>query len=239
MQNKTDFLDLPRDQQKAIIESLIFASEDVINFKTLFKLLITNEPIFFADKESNDLTNKTGEITIDDEIAEKNNFTADALDGMIKEINQELINTGRPYQIVNFAGGYQFSTLPHYGYFVHNYIKSKTKRRLSQASMETLSIIAYKQPITKPEIEQIRGVNSNEIVNSLIEKNFVKIVGRKNVLGKPLLFATTQDFLKTFGLHSLDDLPKLREIEDIANSLSNESSNSNDDFTIVIKRDEE
>ncbi len=235
MQNKTDFLELPRDQQKAIIEALIFSSEEVLNYKTLYKLLITNEPIFSVERESDE--NNVNEITIDDEIAEKNNFTTEILEEMIHEINQELINTGRPYQIVNFAGGYQFATLPHYGYFVHNYIKSKTKRRLSQASMETLSIIAYKQPITKPEIEQIRGVNSNEIVNSLIEKNFVKIVGRKDVLGKPLLFATTQDFLKTFGLHSLDDLPRLREIEDIANSLSSEQSTEKDDFTIVIKRE--
>ncbi len=211
------FLQLPREEQKAIIEAIIFASDDIVTFKTLYKLLITNEslpPVELNEKSSDD------ELTLDDEIAKSINFTPEILDEMIRDINQDLINTGRPYQIVNYANGYQFATLSHYGQYIYDFLKSKTKRRLSQAALETLAIIAYRQPITKAEVEQIRGVNSGEIINSLVEKNLVRIVGRKEVLGKPLLFGTTQDFLKIFGLRSLEDLPKLREIDEIAEELA-------------------
>lgn len=235
MQNETNFLSLPHDEQKSIIEAVIFASDEVITYKTLYKLLVTHESILPNDESGFD--SATGEMTIDSEIAEQNNFTPQSLEEIIQSINQDLINTGRPFQIVNFANGYQFATLQHYGAYIHNLIKTKTKRRLSQASMETLAIIAYKQPVTKPEIEQIRGVNSNEIVNALIEKNLVRIAGRKDVLGKPLLYATTSDFLKTFGLKSIDDLPRLREIDDIAAELSG-ANDETDDMTITITKSE-
>lgn len=236
MYNDNLFLKLPREEQKTIIEAIIFASDETVTFRTLYKLLITNETINPNEDAAYD-SSSTGELTIDDEIAKSLNFTPDTLAEIIKDINQDLINTGRPYQIVNYANGYQFATLTHYGEYIHNLLKSKTKRRLSQAALETLSIIAYKQPITKPEIEQIRGVNSNEVVNALIEKNLVKIAGRKDVLGKPLLYGTTNDFLKIFGIRSLDDLPKLREIDDIAAELSG-SSEDEKDLTISISRDE-
>ena len=91
----------------------------------------------------------------------------------------------------------------------------KSKRRLSQAALETLAIIAYKQPITKPELEQIRGVNSDYILNTLLEKNLITITGRAETIGRPLLYGTTTEFLKYFGLYNLSDLPKPREIEEI------------------------
>jgi len=83
--------------------------------------------------------------------------------------------------------------------------------------LETLAIIAYQQPITKPEIEEIRGTNSSEIVNSLLEKNLIQIVGRKDSPGRPFLFGTTNEFLKLFGLNSLDELPNLNEIKSFVN----------------------
>lgn len=228
------FLQLPYEEQKAIIEAIIFASDEVVTFKTLYKLLITNESVppreDYEDKKSN-------ELTIDDEIAASINFTPEILEQMIRDINQDLINTGRPYQIVNYANGYQFATLSHYGQYIHQFLKSKTKRRLSQAALETLSIIAYRQPITKAEVEQIRGVSSGEIINSLVEKNLVRIVGRKEVLGKPLLFGTTQDFLKVFGLRSLEELPKLREIDEIAEEMTQPQKES-DELTIAITKEE-
>lgn len=235
LKNENIFLQLPREEQKAIIEAIIFASDEVVTFKTLYKLLITNESI--PPREDDD-EKKSTELTIDDEIAENINFTPEILDEMIRDINQDLINTGRPYQIVNYANGYQFATLSHYGQYIHNFLKSKSRRRLSQAALETLAIIAYRQPITKAEVEQIRGVSSGEIINSLVEKNLVRIVGRKEVLGKPLLFGTTQDFLKVFGLRSLDDLPKLREIEEIAEELSKPDSQDYEEITIAITKEE-
>ncbi|HPP39774.1 MAG TPA: SMC-Scp complex subunit ScpB [Candidatus Kapabacteria bacterium] len=228
------FLQLPREEQKAIIEAIIFASDEIVSFKTLYKLLITNEslpPVEVGEKNSD-------ELTIDDEIAKSINFTPEILEEMIRDINQDLINTGRPYQIVNYANGYQFATLSHYGQYIYSFLKSKTKRRLSQASLETLAIIAYRQPITKAEVEQIRGVNSGEIINSLVEKNLVRIVGRKEVLGKPLLFGTTQDFLKIFGLRSLEDLPKLREIDEIAEELAHPQKEEEETVTFSISKEE-
>jgi len=92
--------------------------------------------------------------------------------------------------------------------------------------MEVLSIIAYKQPITKAEIEQIRGVNSNEIVNSLLEKTLIEIVGRKDVLGHPLIYGTTREFLKVFGLKDISDLPKYNEFEEILRERTNQLEDS-------------
>ena len=114
---------------------------------------------------------------------------------------------------------FQYATAQNLVYTSKNF-SNIIKKRLTQASIETLSIIAYKQPITKPEIEQIRGVNSSEIINSLVEKNLVESTGRKDVLGKPLLYKTTDNFLKVFGLQTLDDLPRLKDFDEIVD-LSN------------------
>lgn len=146
-------------------------------------------------------------------------LTTKYIEDLIDEININLNETGRPYHIINVAGGYQFATRPEYGKLATRLAKAKAKRRLSQATLETLAIIAYKQPISKPEIERIRGVNSAEIVNSLIEKNLVKSAGRSDGLGKAILFATTDEFLKSFGLRSLEDLPKLRELEELSQDI--------------------
>lgn len=143
---------------------------------------------------------------------------------IIDEINQELTETNRPFKIINVAGGFQYSTKSEFGELLQLIYKSKSKRRLSHASLECLAIIAYKQPISKPEIEQVRGINSNEVVNSLLEKNLIEIVGRKDVLGKPLIYGTTNEFLRMFGLKGLSDLPKLRELEEITmESLADEN----------------
>jgi segregation and condensation protein B len=90
--------------------------------------------------------------------------------------------------------------------------------------LETLAIIAYRQPITRPEIDQIRGVSSGEIVSSLLDKTIIEIQGRKEAIGKPLLYGTSVDFLKMFGINAIDELPKLRDLEDIAEQLNSESS---------------
>ncbi len=150
---------------------------------------------------------------------QKNDISPIYFEKLIDEINADLTATDRPYLITNVASGYQFATRPEYGKLATQFAKSKAKRRLSQAALETLAIIAYKQPISKPEIEKIRGVNSAEIVNTLIDKNFVKSSGRSDGIGKALLFATTDDFLKSFGLNSLEDLPKLRELEELSQEM--------------------
>ena len=94
-------------------------------------------------------------------------------------------------------------------------MKVKNRRRLTQAALETVAIIAYRQPVTKAEIDAIRGVNTGEIVNSLVERQLVAMVGRSETVGKPLLYGTTEEFLRVFGLNDISDLPKLREIDDL------------------------
>jgi segregation and condensation protein B len=203
------FNGLSREDKRAIIEALIFASDEPLNFETLIKVL-------FFENASNPskLNNPKDDKTIQNELL-KDIELKNEIDNIIQEINLDLLNSNRPYQIVEFGGGWQFATRKEYGRFVNQFFKTKFNRRLSNAALEVLAIIAYKQPITKAEIEQIRGVNSNEVVNSLLEKSFIKIAGRKNVLGRPLMFEVTSDFLRSFGLKSLDDLPKIKEFEDL------------------------
>ncbi|ROL62029.1 SMC-Scp complex subunit ScpB [Bacteroidetes/Chlorobi group bacterium ChocPot_Mid] len=225
MEIKPPFLNLSKDEQKSAIEVLLFAAEEPLTLKYLFDLLIVNiATLNFDDGDSENSDDKPKQISFAQEIMKKYNIAPEYFLELINEINIDLVETNRPFQIINIAGGYQFATRPEYGELLQRLTRTKSKRKFSQASLETLSIIAYKQPVTKAEIEQIRGVNSNEIVNTLLEKNFIKIVGRKDALGKPLLFGTTPLFLKTFGLKSLEDLPKLREIEDIASDESNITS---------------
>jgi segregation and condensation protein B len=144
-------------------------------------------------------------------------ISADEIEVTVEQLNNKYSNEKRAFRIVKVANGYLFSTTEDYAKYVGFLSSEKTKRRLSPAALETLSIIAYKQPITKPEIEAIRGVNSDHIVNSLLEKNLINIKGRSESIGRPLLYATTNEFLKYFGLFSLTDLPKPREIEEIMN----------------------
>lgn len=231
-----DFLKLNTDDQKAAVEVLIFTAEEPISTKQLFNILIYGD---FTFEENADQTseNKTEQVNIIEEIKNKYNFTEDTFIDMIDAINRDLTASGRPFEIVNYGGGFQFSTRREYGFLVQKFLKSKTKKRLSQAALESLAIIAYKQPISKPEIEQIRGVNSNEVVNSLMEKGFVQIAGRSEALGKPLLYATTQEFLRAFGINSLKDLPKLRELDDIA-EVGQATAENISDFVITVNDEE-
>lgn len=141
------------------------------------------------------------------------------LQDLIEELNREFISTGRVFEIVsstiNGITGYIFATRQEHGEMLARLVKSKTKKRMSQAALETLAIVAYRQPISKPELEIVRGVNSGEIINKLLEKNLVTIVGRSEAVGKPLLYGTTEDFLRLFGLQTLEDLPKLRELDEL------------------------
>jgi segregation and condensation protein B len=133
----------------------------------------------------------------------------------IRELNAEYVQTGRPFRIIQVAGGFQYATMPEFAEWLGRMIKEKSRRKLTQATIETLSVIAYKQPVTKPEIEAIRGVNADYAIQKLMERGLVTIVGRAATPGRPLLYGTTQDFLKHFGINDLSELPKPREIDEI------------------------
>ena len=117
----------------------------------------------------------------------------------------------RGMNIMEIAGGYQLLSNPDYAQAIRDFYKTQKKEKLSKPALETLAIIAYKQPVTRLDIELIRGVNSDGVVNHLLIKDLLKIAGRKDVAGKPYLYATTKRFLEYFGLKSLFDLPKLEE----------------------------
>jgi segregation and condensation protein B len=140
------------------------------------------------------------------EILEVTPTVADRLAGELAALY-----TGRGTQVSRVAGGYQIATRPEYGPFVAKLHKPE-RFRLSRAALETLAIVAYKQPITRPEIEVIRGVNSDSPVDTLSQYELICEVGRKEAPGRPLLYRTTDSFLGTFGLDSVDDLPQLDSI---------------------------
>ncbi|HVG56570.1 MAG TPA: SMC-Scp complex subunit ScpB [Vicinamibacterales bacterium] len=119
-------------------------------------------------------------------------------------------------QLVDVAGGYQIVTRPQLHEWVRRLFHERSSQKLTVQGLETLAVIAYKQPITALEIGEIRGVNTSGVVSTLLERHLVKIVGRKNVVGRPFLYATTKEFLIRFGLKDLNDLPK---IEDMAEAL--------------------
>ena len=126
----------------------------------------------------------------------------------IKDLNAEYESTGRSFRVDQVAGGFQILTLPEYGDFLKKLHQREADAKLTKAALETLALIAYKQPILRANIEAIRGVACGETIRSLMEKHLVKIAGRAEEPGRPILYGTTKRFLELFGLNSLKDLPQ-------------------------------
>ncbi len=130
----------------------------------------------------------------------------------IRRLNEQYEQTGRSFRVEQVAGGYQLLTLPEYGPYLKRLHQREADAKLTKAALETLAIIAYKQPILRVDIEAIRGVACGETIRSLMEKRLVKIAGRAEEPGRPILYGTTKRFLELFGLNSLKDLPKSEEL---------------------------
>ena len=143
--------------------------------------------------------------------SEQAKVTGKAISDAVERLNAAYEATGRTFRIEQLAGGLQIMTLPEYEAVLASLHKSRQQARLSPAAMETLAIVAYKQPILRAEIEAVRGVACGEVLRSLMERHMVKIVGRAEELGRPMLYGTTKAFLEVFGLKSLKDLPKAEE----------------------------
>lgn len=227
------FFTLERSEQLRALEALIFASEEPLSNRSLHRLLVLEDPTQM-DPGQQQLPLDGQEQTVPEIILPTFDVPKGFFEELVDEINDELQRSMRPYRVVKIAGGYQFATTPQYGNLVQRLLKAKNRKRLTQAAMETIAIIAYRQPITKGEIDAIRGVNAGEVVNSLVEKQLVAMVGRAETPGKPLLYGTTEDFLRVFGLNSLSDLPKLREIDDL---LKTTTTMIDMDETISIQTD--
>jgi len=146
--------------------------------------------------------------------------TADEIKQAIDEIQKEFGNRKNGMTILEIAGGYQMLSNPLYANYVRSFYKTKHKEKLSNPALEALAIVAYKQPVTRADIEIIRGVNSDGVVVHLLEKELIKCVGRKDIPGRPYLYGTTKQFLEYFGLKSLSDLPKLEEFPGLQPSSS-------------------
>ena len=151
-------------------------------------------------------------------------FTAGDLQGIIKQIQSEYESQKRGMKVIEIAGGYQMLSNPLYVTYVRELYKTKHKEKLSKPALESLAIIAYKQPVTRTEIELIRGVNSDGVVVHLLEKELIKIVGRKDIQGKPFLYGTTKQFMEYFGLRALEDLPKLEEFSHLQPAYEKETA---------------
>jgi segregation and condensation protein B len=133
----------------------------------------------------------------------------------IDALNEQYQRAGHGFTIAEVGGGFQMATLQEYGPWVRKFHHHRSQVRLSQAALETLAIVAFKQPVTRVGLDSIRGVNSGGVLHTLMELGLVRLVGRSEGLGKPMLFGTTREFLIHFGLKSLADLPRPRELEEL------------------------
>lgn len=167
------------------IEAIIFTSKNAVSIKELLDF-------FVAQKIEN----------IDKEIIKE----------CIEEIENKYKNNNFSFEFKKIGGGYQFLSKAEYHTSISIFLNQKARRKLSISAMETLSIIAYKQPVSKAEIEAIRGVNSDYSVHKLLEKELISILGKADKPGKPILYGASQYFLDYFGLNSIEEMPKLKEI---------------------------
>ena len=163
--------------------------------------------LFVSDKP---LLNREIKAVIKEELPENVK-----IEDIMQELQQEYVQLNRAYELKFVADGWTFATKPEYSNWIKKFLKEKTILKLSPSAMEVLAIIAYKQPITRAEIDNVRGVDSGGVIDTLTDRKFVKIVGRKETLGRPLLYGTTQEFLRHFGLSHLSELPVIEVAKDV------------------------
>ncbi|MCH2084536.1 MAG: SMC-Scp complex subunit ScpB [Saprospiraceae bacterium] len=165
--------------------------------------------IFSADVP---ITLKEMKSTLEEAFGVK--FHRKELEKALLSIEERYAQEDYAFQMQEIAGGYQFLSKPAYHETIGIYLKQTTKKRLSKAALETLSIIAYRQPVTKSDMEKIRGVSCDYAVQKLLEKELVAIIGRSDSPGRPLLYGTSPKFMDYFGLKNIQDLPKLKEFKE-------------------------
>ncbi len=206
------------EQIQKHIEALIFASEQSISVTDIQTLV-----------------NNSLSLTLtEDEILEN-----------LASIKEKYLSDEYVFELMEISNGYQFLSKTEYHELLNQLIIHKEKKKLSTAAMETLAIIAYKQPITKSEIELIRGVNCDYSIQKLLEKDLISINGRSNGPGKPILYETSQSFMDHFGLKNPKDLPQLKDIQSLENSINPEDSNtevepiSSEEAMEIERREEE
>jgi len=136
----------------------------------------------------------------------------------INELKEEYVQQGKAFSIVEFGGGWQLATCPEYIDIVQKLYRGRRFVRLSKAALEGLAIVAYRQPVTRLEVEDIRGVQVSGVLSTLVERSLINVVGRSDAIGNPILYGTTREFLNYMGLKGLHQLPSLPELEEIADN---------------------
>ena len=185
---------------KPRIEAIIYAAQEPVSLEHIAGLL--------KDEVAADSTDPLGDAQIKARVRE-----------IVEELVAEYAGAQRAMEIRQIAGGYRMATKPEHHDLVRAFAKSlKPPVRLSLQALETLAVIAYKQPITVPEISEIRGVDSSGVIATLLDRKLVTTAGRKQVIGRPILYKTTKEFLMRFGLSDLGELPSMEEFEKLAGS---------------------
>jgi segregation and condensation protein B len=170
-------------------EALLFAADDPIGTERIAEIV----------------TEVTGESSLD----------AERVEAVIEALQEAYTANERAFEIVAWAGGYRLVTREEVAPFVKAMVQDEQRQSLSRSLLETVAVVAYKQPVTRPEVDFVRGVNSDYALRKLMELELVDVKGRSESLGRPLLYGTTPAFLEQFGLNTLDDLPTIREVEDL------------------------
>lgn len=148
------------------------------------------------------------------------NMEGSVIRGVLEELKSEYEQGNRGMRIIEIAGGFQMVASAGFSPFLKKLFKDRNTEKLSKPALETLAIIAYKQPVTRQEIELLRNVNVDGVMKSLLDKSLIRIAGRKKIPGRPFVFGTTRQFLEYFGLNSLEELPKMEEFSNLAAELS-------------------
>lgn len=143
----------------------------------------------------------------------------ETLAAAIEQLDQRYAEARSGLRLERVAGGLQFATRSRVGFWVRQFVRQRNRKRLSAAGLETLAIVAYRQPVTAPEIQAIRGKDPTGPLKTLLEKRLVRIMGKKKVVGRPILYGTTREFLVHFGLNGLEDLPAFEEFEQLVGAL--------------------
>jgi segregation and condensation protein B len=184
------------DQTELYIEALIFSSEQSIRVEEITYCL---QSVFEKD------------------------FTKEEIEAHIANIRAKYLDEKFAIELVHVSNGYQFLTKKEYHAVINLLQVQRSKKKLSSAALETLAIIAYKQQVTKLEIEQIRGVNSEYSIQKLLEKDLITIAGKSDTVGRPILYSPSQQFMDYFGINSLSELPQIREFMDNSTSIGEQS----------------
>jgi segregation and condensation protein B len=177
------------------------------------------EALIFVSEQSI----RTEEIVYCLQSAFTQDFDISEIDRHIQNITEKYRGDAFAIEVVKINNGYQFLTKKNYHEVVSLLQAQRSKKRLSQAALETLAIIAYKQPVTKPDVEQIRGVNCDYSIHKLLEKELISITGKSDAIGKPTLYGTSPLFMDYFGINSINDLPQIKEFAEAATSIGEET----------------